>query len=103
MSKSDIPRIKRLLLGETIKFKSKGSSMTPLINPGDMKTIAPITDYSALKIGDIVYCTIGNSTFTHLITEIHEDKWQISNNHGKINGWIDKNQIHGICIKVEKL
>jgi hypothetical protein len=56
-----------------------------------------------LKIGDAVLCKIKGNVFTHLITAIRGEgddrEFQISNNHGRVNGWT--RQVYGLCIKVE--
>jgi hypothetical protein len=97
--------IKKLQAGETVQLRSKGNSMTPLINSGDLETIVPV-DPETLERGDMVYCKVKGSVFTHLLTQIKVTSkgkmFQISNNHGHVNGWITSKNIYGKCVKVER-
>jgi phage repressor protein C with HTH and peptisase S24 domain len=80
-----------LQAGKTVLHRGKGNSMTPLIHSGDLQTLVPVTDPSTLKKGDAVLCKVRGSVFTHKITAIKgksgELQFQISNNHGHVNGW----------------
>ena len=94
--------IANLKLGETIQFRPKGNSMTGKINSGDLCTVEPILDFLKLEKNDIVLCKVNGNQYLHLISAISGDRFQISNNHGFVNGWINKNSIYGKLIKVEK-
>ena len=89
--------INRLLQGETIQFRPVGNSMDPKIKNGQLITISP--DISDVKIGDAVFCKIDKSIFVHLVNDIQENRYQISNIRGKINGWTTV--VYGKVIKVE--
>lgn len=93
--------IERLLKGETVKFRPHGNSMTPIIKSGQKVTLVPVTEKMILKVGDIVYCKVQGREFLHLISAIKDDHYQISNNHGHINGWTPLKKIYGILIKME--
>jgi hypothetical protein len=93
--------IDKLKKGETITFKApNGSSMKPKINPQDTVTIEPVQDHSTLVEGDMVLCKVGKRQFLHLITSIQGSRFQISNNHGHVNGWVGTNGIFGKVIRV---
>jgi hypothetical protein len=53
-------------------------------------------------IGNIVLCCVQGTDYLHLIKAIQQDRYQIGNNIGGINGWIGRNNIFGIVTKVEK-
>ena len=97
--------IEKLQAGETVSFREGGNSMTPILNHRALATVEPISDYDTLEKGDIVYVTVSGSTFTHLISAIKgsgdEKRFQISNNHSHVNGWVPKNKIWGKLIAIE--
>ena len=87
--------------GKTVRIRVKGNSMVPKIMNGDAITISP--DVEQLEVGDIVFCKVKGYYYDgHLITAIRGKQYQISNNHGHVNGWITKKAIYGKIIKVEK-
>ena len=93
--------IDKLKKGETLTFKApNGNSMKPRINPRDIVTIAPVKDHGELEEGDMVLCKVGSRQFIHLISAIQGERFQISNNHGHVNGWIGPNCIFGKIIRV---
>lgn len=77
--------VERLAAGETISIRVHGNSMTPKISSGDEITISP--DISDVRKGDAVFCKVRGSFYVHLVTAIRGDEYQISNNHGHVNGW----------------
>jgi hypothetical protein len=111
--------IDRLQAGETVHHRGKGNSMIPIIYSGQKQTLKPILypgrakalnmkkeefiTRDQLNVGDAVLCKVRGSVFTHLITAIRGEgddrEFQISNNHGRVNGWT--RQVYGLCIKVE--
>jgi len=87
--------VKRLQAGETIiEYKEGGNSMVPLIYSRQPVDIRPVD--RELKKGDIVFCRIGQRYYTHLVTAIDGDRVQISNNHGHVNGWTNKDNVFGL-------
>lgn len=91
--------IEKLEAGETIEFRPRGNSMTPLVNSNDLVVVAPITEETILEQGDIVLCKVKGHHYLHLITAVKEEKFQISNNHGYANGWTNKKSIFGKLIQ----
>ena len=90
-------KLERLQNGETFVTSEKGNSMTPLIKSGEEHTLTPAT-IDSVEVGDIVYCKVHGSFYTHLVKAKNLDKGcQIGNNHGHINGWT-KN-IYGKVVK----
>ncbi len=90
--------IMKLDKGQTVSFRPRGNSMTPRINSGDLVTVSP--DISKLEKGDVVLCKIRGYVLLHLISAIKGDQYQISNNHGHVNGWVSKKNIYGKLIDV---
>lgn len=73
--------------------------MKPRINSGDLVTVTP--EIAELEVDDAVLCKVKGSHYVHLIKAIQDDRYQIGNNRGGINGWIGKNGIYGKVISVE--
>ncbi len=93
--------IERLKAGETVQFRPHGNSMTPKIKSGELCTVEPITDHAALQAGDIVLCKVNGSQYLHLVSAIQGPRFQISNNKGRVNGWVTANAVYGRLVKVE--
>jgi len=91
--------IEKLSLGETIEFRPRGNSMTPIVNSNDLVVVSPITEETILEQGDVVLCKVKGRHFLHIISAVKEDKFQISNNHGHVNGWTNKKSIFGKLIQ----
>jgi hypothetical protein len=72
--------------------------MTPKIHSKDLVTLS--SDISDINKNDIVLCKVKGSFYIHLVTAVKDDQYQISNNHGLVNGWITKNAIFGKVIKI---
>jgi hypothetical protein len=89
---------KLLQEGKTFETSEKGNSMVPLLKSGQKHVLEPI-NIEDVEIGDIVFCKVKGSYFTHLVTAKNEIKGvQISNNHGHVNGWT-KN-VFGKVVKI---
>ena len=93
--------IARLRAGETVSFREGGNSMTPRIKSRQKCTYKPVIFSGDVAVGDAVFCKVGGNYFTHLITAMRGDQYQISNNHGHVNGWITLNSIFGKVIAIE--
>lgn len=91
--------IEKLRAGETVSFRPRGHSMTGRIESGQLCTVVPI-DPATLRVGDIVLCHVGGNDYLHLIHAIAGTQFQIANNRGFINGWIDADAIFGKCVRV---
>ena len=94
--------IARLRQGETISFRPRGHSMTGKVNDGELVTVVPVTDDCDLQAGDIVLCKVNGMEYLHLIKAVQDDRFQIGNNQGRINGWTNRHNIFGLCVRVEK-
>lgn len=94
MKYSDVAR--ELEAGNKVEFKPTGNSMTPIIKSRQRVVVEPLTT-KPIK-GDVVLAKVKGRYFLHKITAIKGDQYQISNNHGHVNGWSSK--IYGKVTKV---
>jgi hypothetical protein len=94
--------LKTLLEKGEITFKPHGNSMTPKIDSGDEVVVKQVPA-SSCRVGDAVYAKVKGSYYLHLLSAIDEskDRYQISNNHGHVNGWVGPEAIFGVCVKVK--
>jgi len=89
--------ISDLQSGKEVSFRPKGNSMVPIIFSGEQVTISPRIDN--LQKGDIVFCRLrGNFLIHKILTMKNTDMFQIGNNRGHINGWINRKAIFGKII-----
>lgn len=91
--------------GQSIeKYKEAGNSMLPIIKSNQPVSLVPITAELELAVDDIVFCKVKGNYYTHLISAIrtrnNQTEYQISNNHGYVNGWIKKRSIFGKVVKI---
>jgi len=91
--------IEDLAKGGTVQCRPRGHSMTGIVDNGDLVTIAPLE--SDPKPGDVVLCVVGKAQYLHKVVETRDGKYLIGNNRGKINGWVDRSNIHGRMIARE--
>jgi len=73
--------------------------MTGRIASGQLCSVVPL-DRDPQK-GDIVLCRVRGHQYLHLVTAVRGDQYQISNNHGHVNGWTSRKNVFGILTKVE--
>ena len=91
-------KLEKLNNGETFITSEKGNSMTPIIKSGQKHKLAP-TKLKNVKVGDIVFCKVKGSFYTHLVKAKNEKRGcLIGNNKGGINGWTK--QIYGKVIEI---
>jgi hypothetical protein len=92
--------IVRLQSGETVSFRPRGGSMSPKIESGQLCTVTPV-DVGTLKVGDIVLCRVKGAEYVHFVKAIQDQRFQIGNDRGGINGWIGANSIFGRLTRIE--
>lgn len=103
--------IERLKAGETVRFRPHGNSMQPRIKSGQLCTVEPLGSppEASLAPGDVVLCTVGGRQFLHLLSAVtggskgapKDKRYQISNNKGHVNGYVQIRHIYGKLVKVE--
>ena len=59
------------------------------VNDGDLVTLAPC-DASSLSVNDIVLVRVHGNDYLHLIKAMDAERFQIGNNRGGINGWVQR-------------
>lgn len=74
--------------------------MSSRIESGQLCTVEPV-DAASLAVGDIVLCKVGGAEYLHLVKAIDAGRFQIGNNRGRINGWVEADRIYGRLAKVE--
>jgi hypothetical protein len=92
--------IDKLKKGETVQFRPRGNSMRGKIESGQLVTVRPVGE-KKLEKGDIVLCKVNGKQYLHLVKAVQGDRYQIGNNSGGINGWINIHSIYGICTSVK--
>lgn len=95
--------IDKLNNGEIVSFRPRGNSMTGKINSGQLVTVEPLKDYK-IKKGDILLCKVGRAQYLHLVKAVDKprNRYLIGNNKGHTNGWINQDQVFGICTQIGK-
>ena len=103
MGESDRSLVIALKEGKTVKFRPHGNSMLPIIQSGALVTVAPLPeDDPGPNVNDVVLCKVNGKQMLHKVTAIGSDgRYQISNNHGHINGWCTRKNVFGILIMIE--
>lgn len=89
-------KIKRLLNGESFITSEPGNSMLPLYKSNEKHLLTPVKWYDC-KIGDVVFCKVHGSCFTHKVYATGD--CLIGNNKGHMNGWT-KN-VYGLAHKLK--
>lgn len=73
--------------------------MVGKISSGQLCTVEPLTRDP--QKGDIVLCKVRGTQYLHIVTGVRGDQYQISNNHGHVNGWTARKNIFGILVSIE--
>ena len=68
------------------------------VNSGAIVTVEPSEEYSK---GDIVLVKVKGRVYLHLIKAVKDNRYQIGNNRGGINGWVSKSAIYGLATKID--
>ena len=90
-----------LKIGKTCKVVGFGQSMTPILKSGQPVICKPVTENTELKKNDIVLCNVKGNYYLHKISAIKNGvSYQISNNHGHINGTIIRSNIFGVVVEI---
>lgn len=90
----------KLRNGETGIITGVGNSMTPIIRNGQRCIVEPVTIDTEINKNDVVFVRVGGNYYLHKMVAIKGLRYQIGNNHGKINGWVGKENIYGIVRKI---
>ena len=85
----------KLKSGKTCLVQGFGQSMTPILKSGQVCEVIPVNDETELKRNDIVFVKVSGHFYLHKITAIRGEQYQISNNHGHVNGWTNRRNVFG--------
>jgi SOS-response transcriptional repressor LexA len=91
--------IAQLAGGKTVEFRPRGNSMSGKIESGQLVTIEPLGEHE-IETGDIVLCKVNGTQYLHLVKACSNNRFQIGNNRGRINGWTTRRNIFGIVTKI---
>lgn len=91
---------KKLQLGESGIITGCGNSMTPILRNGQRVFVEPVDIMTNLEKDDIVFCKVGGHYYLHKIISVKGRRYQIGNNHGKVNGWVGRENIYGKVTKI---
>lgn len=101
VGKENLITAEHLKRSETCKVIGYGQSMTPILKSGQAVIVEPLTNNTILNKNDIVFVKVGGYFYLHKISGIRNNKtYQISNNHGHINGWVSKSHIYGKVVEI---
>lgn len=79
--------IQPLLRGESVLVRGIGNSMTPRLVSGQVVRVDPLGPDVVVSKGDVVLCKVRGRVYLHKVTAVRHPEYQISNNHGHVNGW----------------
>ena len=96
------PYIEKLKAGETVSFRPRGNSMQPRIESGALCTVRPLKPDEDVGKHSIVLCRVAGSEYLHLVSAVQGKRYQISNNHNHVNGWVGRDSIFGLLVSVER-
>ena len=97
----------QLQRGNPVIYRSSGWSLYPRVRSNDRCSYEPVTSAHEVHQDDIVFCQVqpGDRFYGHLVSRkwFEEDEWwfNISNAHGRENGWCSIKNIYGRLIRVE--
>ena len=98
--KEDKFACEKLKEGHICKLTGYGNSMTPKIKSGQSVICIPVTDEVKLKKKDAVFCKVAGHYYLHMISAVKGKAYQISNNHGHVNGTVGRSNIFGKVVEI---
>lgn len=98
--RENIQTIEKLKSGQTCLVQGFGQSMTPILKSGQVCKVEPVNSETELKKNDIVLCKVNGHIYLHKISAINGARYQISNNHKHVNGWVTRSNIYGKVVEI---
>ena len=87
--------------GETCRVTGIGNSMTPILKSRQDVICEPVTESTTLHKRDIVLSKVNGHYYLHLIHAIKNgNQYLIGNNHGHMNGWVNKSNVFGRVVEI---
>lgn len=90
-----------LRAGQNVTINPRGNSMTPRVVSGATVDLIPVVEATPVAAGDVVLAHVRGRDFLHLVKAIRGNQYQIANNHGHVNGWVTKNAIYGLAVRIQ--
>lgn len=93
--------------GIALRFTAQGSSMKPMLRPGDILVVKPVQKH-LIKIGDIVLCTVYDSrVVAHRVIGKRTGKNGLvfllqGDRVSKPDGWVAEDMVHGRVESAER-
>lgn len=81
----------------------EGTSMLPLIEPGDRVTYETAVDFESLQRGDVIVYDLNGDLVCHALTEQHGNRWKAKgiNNRFQDRGFVTRENFIGRVIYIE--
>lgn len=102
--REDAATCSHLRNGETCRVVGVGNSMTPILKSRQAVICSPIKDNTVISKKSIVLCKVKGRYYLHLVHGIRKTKdkeeYLIGNNHGHMNGWVQRKNIFGIVSEI---
>jgi hypothetical protein len=93
--------IEELRGGRETWIRPHGNSMRPKVLSGARVRVAPIEDPSSLARGEIVLVKVNGNVYLHLVSAADNARVQISNNRGRVNGWVARGAVYGRAVEID--
>ena len=98
---ADAVTANHLKRGEICKVTNYDRFMIPILKPGQSVICVIVTENTILHKNNIVLCKIDGKYYLRKITAIKNGvTYQISDNHGHIEGFISKKNIFGVVVEI---
>lgn len=97
--------IQALKEGKQTQIRPHGQSMKGKVESGSLVTLKPYED-DLPQLGDIVLVKVNGRVYLHLIKALKFEgtdkaRFLIGNNRGGVNGWVSRDSLYGVAIKIE--
>lgn len=92
--------IERLQRGQHADIRPRGNSMAPRVTDGAHVRLAPNAHPDDLEKGDVVLVKVSGRVYLHLVSATDKDRVQISNNKGRVNGWVPRGRVYGKAVLI---
>lgn len=86
--------------GKTGKLIGIGNSMTPILKSRQPVIVSPIKEDTVFEKEDILFCKVRGNYYLHKLCSMrvvdgNKEQFLIGNNHGHMNGWINRDKVFG--------
>lgn len=86
---------------QSFKLSRCDNKVDVIVTDSPLPLSIPVIKETRLKKNDIVFCKVKGKYYLHKISAIKNGvSYQISNNHGHVNGTIGRNNIYGVVVEI---